>query len=58
MPEYQAMYLALLNGLEDAVNCLKRAQQACEALYLEGDAKLSVLKPPEHAKTADQEATF
>lgn len=58
MPEYQIMYLALLNGLKDAVNCLKRAQQECEALYLEGDAKLSVLKPPEHAKSADQEATF
>lgn len=60
MPDYNAMYAALLNGLEDALHCLKRAQQEGEELYLEEGLKLSGLQPPaqENKKAADQKATF
>lgn len=60
MPDYQAMYAALLHGLEDAIHRLKRAQQEGEELYLEEGLKLAGLQPPAHEnkKAADQEATF
>ncbi len=55
MSDYNAMYAALLHGLEDAVHCLKRAQQEGEELYLEEGLNLAALQPPaqENKKAAD-----
>ncbi|HWR22679.1 MAG TPA: hypothetical protein VN366_04300 [Feifaniaceae bacterium] len=60
MPDYQAMYAALLHGLEDAVHCLERAQQEGEAAYLEEGVALTALQPSvqENKKAADQTATY
>ena len=34
MPDYQKLYLTLFHGVEQAIDTLIAAQQACEELYM------------------------
>ena len=37
MPDYKQMYLALLDGVEKALNLLIEAQKVCEEIYIDTD---------------------
>jgi len=45
MPDYKEMYLHLMRETEKAIRILTKAQQVCEALYLEAEEPNFIILP-------------
>ena len=57
MADYKKMYLTLLNGIEEAIDILVKAEQECEEIYINSpEAEIHLLKTDEKESGSESDS--